>query len=169
MRPEPLPLPWLLISLYCLTSFTRATFSGAYETGALFSLSTPSILFNIFLNIAIYLLFTVICLYTARPPLPLINFLNPCLADSSFAKRHLPKILRRCLTARRMSKEETIAVCFCGAAKSTSLGIPMVVSMWAQADALTRAYIQIPVLLYTMEQVSYRERLFNDVVQKGGH
>jgi sodium/bile acid cotransporter 7 len=49
--------------------------------------------------------------------------------------------------------EETIAVCFCGAAKTTSVGIPLVTAMWAESDDLTRAYIQIPVLLYTIEQV----------------
>lgn len=54
-----------------------------------------------------------------------------------------------------MSKEQTIAVCFCGAAKTTSLGIPLVTSMWTQADDLTRAFITIPVLLYTIEQVSF--------------
>jgi hypothetical protein len=56
-----------------------------------------------------------------------------------------------------MSKEQTIAVCFCGAAKTTSLGIPLVTAMWTQADDLTRAFITIPVLLYTIEQVSAEE------------
>jgi sodium/bile acid cotransporter 7 len=46
-----------------------------------------------------------------------------------------------------------VAVCFCGAAKTTSLGIPLVTAMWREADDLTRAYVQIPVLLYTIEQV----------------
>lgn len=46
-----------------------------------------------------------------------------------------------------------IAVCFCGAAKTTSLGIPLATAMWTQSDDLTRALIQIPVLLYTIEQV----------------
>ncbi|OAQ95742.1 hypothetical protein LLEC1_04152 [Akanthomyces lecanii] len=52
-----------------------------------------------------------------------------------------------------MSIEETIAVCFCGAAKTASLGIPLVAAMWAAADNLTRAFDQIPVLLYTIEQI----------------
>jgi solute carrier family 10 (sodium/bile acid cotransporter), member 7 len=52
-----------------------------------------------------------------------------------------------------MSKEQAVAVCFCGAAKTTSLGIPMVSAMWSQADNKTQAELQIPVLLYTIEQV----------------
>lgn len=52
-----------------------------------------------------------------------------------------------------MSKEQTVAVCFCGAAKTTSVGIPLVAAMWASQDETKRAFVQIPVLLYTMEQV----------------
>lgn len=107
----------------------------------MFSLSTSSILFNVFINVALYIIFTLICFFTARPPKPLIN--TPLL------KKYLPKPLQ----PRPMSKEQTIAVCFCGAAKTTSLGIPLVSAMWARSDDLTRAYIQIPVLLYTIEQV----------------
>ena len=105
------------------------------------------------MNIASYLVFTVICFYAARPPASFASAVNPRLADSHRFKR-LPALLRRILTVRRMSREQTVAVCFCGAAKTTSLGIPLVSAMWASADDLTRAYIQIPVLLYTVEQVS---------------
>lgn len=76
------------------------------------------------------------------------------VANSNFGKT-LPKVVRRVLAVRQMSIEETMAVCFCGAAKTTSLGIPLVAAMWATADDLTRSFIQIPVLLYTIEQVCY--------------
>ena len=122
----------------------RTTFSGAFGTGALFSLSTRSIIFDIFINVALYIIFTLICFFTARPPEALINLVN----NSRFGK-HVPRPLK----PKQMSKEQTIAVCFCGAAKTTSLGIPLVSAMWARSDDLTRAYIQIPVLLYTIEQV----------------
>lgn len=52
-----------------------------------------------------------------------------------------------------MSPEETIAVCFCGPAKSTALGIPLLYAMWAPADLLTKAKTSVPVLLYTTEQI----------------
>lgn len=52
-----------------------------------------------------------------------------------------------------MSPEETIAVCFCGAAKSTALGIPLLYAMWAPLDLLTKAKTSVPVLLYTTEQI----------------
>lgn len=130
----------------------RTTFSGAFETGALFKISKPSVVWVIFMNIAIYLVFTLLCFFAARPPAVLARAINPRVADSRLGRR-LPKFVRRAMTLRQMSMEETIAVCFCGAAKTTSLGIPLVSAMWAQSDDLTRAFIQIPVLLYTIEQV----------------
>lgn len=104
------------------------------------------------MNIALYLVFTVLCFYIARPPLVLANLLNPYLLESRLTRR-LPNFIKRIISVKRMSREQTVAVCFCGAAKTTSLGIPLVTAMWKDADNLTRAYIQIPVLLYTIEQV----------------
>ncbi|KAF4459130.1 hypothetical protein FALBO_14117, partial [Fusarium albosuccineum] len=138
------------VSTICLVLLIWTTFSGAFGTGALKDLSTSNILFNVFMNVAFYAVFTVICFYAARPPEGFTNRVS-----SSWLGRILP----RALLPKRMSKEQTIAVCFCGAAKTTSLGIPLVTSMWARADDLTRAYIQIPVLLYTIEQVFMAQML----------
>lgn len=52
-----------------------------------------------------------------------------------------------------MSPEETIAVCFCGPAKSTALGIPLLYAMWKPIDLFTKAKTSVPVLLYTTEQI----------------
>lgn len=52
-----------------------------------------------------------------------------------------------------MPPEETIAVCFCGPAKSTALGIPLLYAMWAPVDLFTKAKTSVPVLLYTTEQI----------------
>lgn len=132
----------------------RTTFSGAFETGAIYDLSTSSVIFNVFMNIALYLVFTVLCFYMARPPQYLADLLNPYLLESRLTQR-LPQPIKRVIGVKRMSRVQTIAVCFCGAAKTTSLGIPLVTAMWKDADSLTRAYIQIPVLLYTIEQVTF--------------
>ncbi len=104
------------------------------------------------MNLAMYTLFTVVCFYSSRPPTSLARAINPVVADSRLGRR-LPNILRRAITIKKMPKEQMIAVCFCGAAKTTSLGIPLVTAMWTHSDDLTRAFIQIPVLLYTIEQI----------------
>jgi sodium/bile acid cotransporter 7 len=141
-----------MLTTYSLFKKKRATFSGAFQTGAIYDLSTSSVLFCIFINVALYLVFTIVCFFASRPPVALVDALNSLLTENPLARR-LPSFARRCLTLRRMSKEETIAICFCGPAKTTSLGIPLVTAMWKDADDATRAFIQIPVLLYTIEQV----------------
>lgn len=52
-----------------------------------------------------------------------------------------------------MTPEETIAVCFCGPAKSTALGIPLLYAMWQPVDLFIKAKTSVPVLLYTTEQI----------------
>ncbi|KAH7349488.1 SBF-like CPA transporter family-domain-containing protein [Plectosphaerella cucumerina] len=141
------------LSGICLILLVWTTFSGAFQTGALTDTPTASIIFNVFMNLAIYILFTLICFFAARPPPWLSARINPLIADSHFATRFLPSLLRRFLRLRPLSRQETIAVCFCGAAKTTSLGIPLVSAMWRDADDLTVALLQVPVLLYTVEQV----------------
>lgn len=140
------------ISTVGLILVVWSTFSGAFKTGALTTIDKPSLVFDIFMNIALYLLFTVLVFYAARPPVRALNRVNSICAESAVVKR-MPRFMQRCLTVRQMSKEQTIAVCFCGAAKTTGLGIPLVAAMWASSDHLTRAYLEIPVLLYTIEQV----------------
>ncbi|RYP61624.1 hypothetical protein DL769_007622 [Monosporascus sp. CRB-8-3] len=129
-----------------------STFSGAFETGAIYSLPNSSIIFNVLMNVAEYVLFTVICYYIAYPPNLLIRVLNPLIADSKAGLR-LPATLKRAITIGRMDPVQVVAVCFCGAAKTTTLGIPLVASMWSRLDDFTISSIQVPVLLYTVEQV----------------
>lgn len=130
----------------------RTTFSAAFETGALYQTPHASVIFNVFMNVGLYALFTLVCFCSARPPRRLCDAVNRRVADWGPLRRS-PPLLRRSATVRRLSREQTVAVCFCGAAKTTSLGIPLATAMWAQSDDLTRALIQIPVLLYTIEQV----------------
>ncbi|KAK2013252.1 sodium/bile acid cotransporter [Colletotrichum eremochloae] len=136
------------VSTFCLILLVWTTFSAAFQTGALYVTPHASIIFNVFMNVALYALFTLICFYAARPPPSACEAVNPRVG-----RMPGPELLRRALTVRRLSREQAIAVCFCGAAKTTSLGIPLATAMWTASDDLTRALIQIPVLLYTIEQV----------------
>lgn len=108
-----------------------------------------SIIFTIFMNVGLYMLFTVICFVLARPPHDLVK----AAIASRLARWSIPGPIRRLITPKQMSKEQAVAVCFCGAAKTSGVGIPLVAAMWASQDELKRAYLAIPVLLYTMEQV----------------
>ncbi|KAH9906449.1 putative sodium bile acid cotransporter [Xylariomycetidae sp. FL2044] len=129
-----------------------STFSGAFQTGALTSIPKASIIFNVFMNIAEYILFTAICYSVSQPPDRLARLINPHAADSRIGSR-LPSRLRRAVTVTKMPREQVVAVCLCGAAKTTTLGIPLAAAMWSQLDNYTISAIQVPVLLYTVEQV----------------
>ncbi|KAI0022053.1 putative sodium bile acid cotransporter [Xylariomycetidae sp. FL0641] len=155
----PKQVAWTLRTFYLakfcsvlLILIAWSTFSGAFETGALTRLPTSSVVFNIFMNIAEYLLFTAVCYWISYPPLWLLRTVNPYLADSAVGSR-LPTRLRQAVSVKRMPPVQVVAVCFCGAAKTTSLGIPLAAAMWSQLDNFTISSIQVPVLLYTVEQV----------------
>ncbi|KAI1769604.1 putative sodium bile acid cotransporter [Hypoxylon sp. FL1150] len=155
----PKQVAWTLKTFYLaqfcsvlLMLVAWSTFSGAFQTGALTALPKASVIFNVFLNIAEYILFTAVCYWIASPPELLARLVNGYIADSRLGSR-LPKIVKRAVTIKKMPKELVVAVCFCGAAKTTSVGIPLAAAMWSQLDNFTISSIQVPVLLYTVEQV----------------
>jgi len=155
----PRRVTWALRTFYLaqfcsvlLIMVAWTTFSGAFQTGSLYALPTSSVVFNIFVNIAEYLFFTALCFYIANPPQWTIRHVNAHVVDSKLGLK-LPEIARRLITVKRMPRDQIIAVCFCGAAKTTSLGIPLIAAMWSQMDDFTISAIQVPVLLYTVEQV----------------
>lgn len=100
------------------------------------------------MNVGLYALFTGVCFVAARPPHRLV-----LAFETRAAQRYIPGPVRRVVAPKQMSKEQTVAVCFCGAAKTTSVGIPLVAAMWHSKGADVQATLAIPVLLYTMEQV----------------
>lgn len=100
------------------------------------------------MNVGLYALFTGVCFVAARPPHRLV-----VAFETRAAQRYVPRWVRRVVAPKQMSKEQAVAVCFCGAAKTTSVGIPLVTAMWHSKGAETQATLSIPVLLYTMEQV----------------
>lgn len=122
-------------STACMLLLIWTTFSSAFATGALQQLSTQSVVFTVLFNVALYLFLTVVCFYTAQPP--------AFLRKGKWGKR----------VFRLAPPEETIAVCFCGPAKTTALGIPLLYAMYTSMDLFTKAKTSIPVLLYTTEQI----------------
>jgi sodium/bile acid cotransporter 7 len=53
----------------------------------------------------------------------------------------------------QIGKEETISICFCAPAKTQALGIPLIAAMYASSTDSTRALLQVPMILYTAEQI----------------
>ncbi|OQE22873.1 hypothetical protein PENFLA_c012G03656 [Penicillium flavigenum] len=123
------------LATFCLLLLIWTTFSSCFATGALQTLSAQSIVFVVLFNIILYITLTAVCFLCSRPP-------------QIFSSRRWSKPI-----FKRMSPEETIAVCFCGPAKSTALGIPLLYAMWQPVDLFIKAKTSVPVLLYTTEQI----------------
>ncbi|KAJ5918586.1 hypothetical protein N7466_010578 [Penicillium verhagenii] len=119
----------------CMLLLIWTTFSSCFATGALQEMDTQSIIFVVLFNIALYIFLTGICFIVSRPP-------------QIFASNRWYKAVFQPLPPK-----ETIAACFCGPAKSTALGIPLLYAMWSPLDLYLKAQTSVPVLLYTTEQI----------------
>ncbi|ODH46839.1 hypothetical protein GX48_07043 [Paracoccidioides brasiliensis] len=147
------------LSTVCLILVIWASFSTCFSTGALKSLSSQTLIFIMLLNVSFYIALTGISFLIAHPPSALVpRQKRPSTAmlattTSTTAKlKSLPHALLACLI-NQSPPVETIAICFCGPAKTTSLGIPMVYAMYPTVDLLLVAKLAVPVILYTTEQV----------------
>ncbi|OAA59043.1 hypothetical protein SPI_06245 [Niveomyces insectorum RCEF 264] len=121
-----------LISTACLLLLIWSAFSTCFATNAFETITPQCIAFIVLFNVFLYLLMTVICFGLSRP--------SEKIGKIPFYPRMPPDI--------------TIAVCFCGPAKTTALGIPLLHAMWKSADlGPTLGRMSLPVLLYTTEQV----------------
>ncbi|KAL4780166.1 putative sodium bile acid cotransporter [Aspergillus varians] len=125
------------IGTVCLLLMIWVTFSSCFATRALQDLSTESVIFVVLFNIALYVFLTAVCFSLSRPAQSLCD-------RATFGRWQILK---------QMPPEETIAVCFCGPAKSTALGIPLLYAMWTPVNLFVKAKTSVPVLLYTTEQM----------------
>ncbi|RAL14821.1 uncharacterized protein BO97DRAFT_464151 [Aspergillus homomorphus CBS 101889] len=140
------------LSTACLLLLVWTTFSTAFATKALQTLSSQTIIFTTTFNIALYIFLTAACFLLCRPPTFLaalkISIPVPVPVPS---RMHQKKHEFR--PFRPLPAKETIAVCFCGPAKSTALGIPLLYAMWGPLELYLKAKTSVPVLLFTTEQI----------------
>ncbi|KAK6346507.1 hypothetical protein TWF696_006632 [Orbilia brochopaga] len=146
-----------MISTFCLTLLVWAAFSSCFATDSLQKMPKEFLIMVIFVNIGLYIFFVSLCVLVCRVRIPYPAFR---LKDCSFYIGHLEKLDRKIF----------IAVCFCAPAKTTGLGLPMVTSMWTRYPEEMKAKVQIPVVLYTIEQIFIAQTLvwwFNRKSRKG--
>ncbi|KAH8807151.1 putative sodium bile acid cotransporter [Xylogone sp. PMI_703] len=125
-----------ILATACMLILIWTCFSSAFDSSALQTLTTQSIVFTVLFNIALYLLLTTICFYISRPP--------TILQQGKWSTQIF----------HPLPPGEAIAVCFCGPAKTTALGIPLLYAMWTSIDLFTKAKTSVPVLFYTTEQIA---------------
>ncbi|PGH23762.1 hypothetical protein AJ80_02192 [Polytolypa hystricis UAMH7299] len=136
---------WVLQKFYlakiassCLIFLIWSSLSTCFETRAINALTAETVIFIVLFNIVLYLFLTGVCFLLSHPP----DAITP-----SPRHRFLSLIIRK------LPPVETIAVCFCGAAKTTGLGIPMLYAMYDSNDLFMKAKLSVPVILYTTEQI----------------
>jgi solute carrier family 10 (sodium/bile acid cotransporter), member 7 len=119
----------------CLLLVIWAAFSSCFYYQALKNISHESVILVCFLNVGLYIFFTLFSLLIARPPI--------------FPRSHiLHKVFYR------FSKHDTIAICFCAPAKSVSIGVPLIGAMWgAEFSNSVQSLVMVPVILYQAEQI----------------
>ncbi|KAK6344572.1 hypothetical protein TWF718_006532 [Orbilia javanica] len=134
------------ISTFCLTLLVWTAFSSCFATGSLQKMPKEFLVLVIFVNIGLYISFTSLCvlLSKARIPYP------------SFRWRERRFCINRLLV---LDRGVFIAICFCAPAKTTGLGLPIVTAMWTRYPEEMKAKIQIPVVLYTIEQIFIAQAL----------
>ena len=79
----------------------RSTFCNAFYSGSLERMTTPSIVFILFINLALCITFTILAFFTARPP------------------KRLERV--NGVLFKRVNKEECVAMCFCCPAKTQGM------------------------------------------------
>ncbi|SCW02462.1 LAFE_0F06964g1_1 [Lachancea fermentati] len=136
------------IGSICLLLIMFSSFSTAFYQKAFQSVSHACIIFVVFFNIGIYLFFTLICYFCARPPFLLFFFRKD--PDESCSRVY--KILHQLLRPFYHSKKDCICVMFCGAAKTAALGVSLISSQYG-SDSPHLGKLLVPLVLYQSEQV----------------
>ncbi|PGH15451.1 hypothetical protein AJ79_02428 [Helicocarpus griseus UAMH5409] len=141
----------------CLILVVWSSFSTCFSTGALQSLSHETIILVTLINVVFYLFLTCITFILAYPPSAIISRAEPTtITTSTTTRAKLNSLCHSLLTnlIKRTPPPETIAICFCGPAKTTSLGIPMIYAMYStKTDLQLVSKLSVPVILYTTEQI----------------
>ncbi|CAN3376394.1 hypothetical protein DIURU_004288 [Diutina rugosa] len=146
---------------WCLTTFKLSkvgsfmlllimfqSFSTAFAQNAFESVSHASIIFLVFFNIGIYLFFTVLCFFYARPRWILWIFNHePTEEDSKLYKWGY-----RLLRPFYWNKRDTVAILLCGPAKTAALGVSLVSSQYGSQNPKL-GILLVPLVLYQAEQV----------------
>ncbi|KAK6465910.1 SBF-like CPA transporter family-domain-containing protein [Scheffersomyces coipomensis] len=154
---------------WCLSTFKLAkvgsfmlilimfqSFSTAFYQDAFTKVSHVSIIFLVFFNIGIYLFFTVLTFFYARPIFIKRIFNHPPDENSTRLYTITYKIFRPFYYSRK----DTVAIMLCGPAKTAALGVSLVSSQYG-SDNPNLGIILVPLVLYQSEQVISAQVLTN--------
>lgn len=136
------------VGTFCLLLVMWSSFCTAFRQGAFTSVSHSSIIMICFFNVGIYLFFTVVCYFYARPLFLTKFFPNPPTKSSSKTYKTLYPIIRPFYYTRK----DTVTIMLCGPAKTAALGVSLVTSQYGK-DFQYLGQLLVPLVLYQAEQV----------------
>lgn len=132
------------------------SFSTAFAQNAFERVSHASIIFLVFFNIGIYLFFTVLCFFYARPIWIKRIFDHEPHENSTKLYKFGYWLFRPFYWNRR----DTVAILLCGPAKTAALGVSLISSQYG-SDNPKLGIILVPLVLYQAEQVMTAQILVN--------
>ncbi|KAG8834883.1 hypothetical protein FRC17_006628 [Serendipita sp. 399] len=131
-----------------------STFCNQFATRIFWHVSSETIILVAFLNVALYLVMSLVCLWGARPPLPPPKSpLLPCFGGQEEEPAYM-RALRRFVKRITFGKKETAAICFCGAAKGLVLGAPLISIMYSAYGDDIQSAVTLPIALYQGTQIA---------------
>lgn len=144
------------VGSFMLVMIMYESFSTAFGQDAFTSVSHASIIFLCFFNIGIYLVFTMLAFFYARP-YPLKWLLNKVPDESSSG---IYKFCYKFFDPFFYNKRDTVAILLCGPAKTAALGVSLVTSQYG-SDNENLGILLVPLVLYQAEQVCTAQVLVN--------
>ncbi|KAL9557649.1 hypothetical protein MBANPS3_001263 [Mucor bainieri] len=124
------------VSSFCLLLMVWSVFSDAVHAGSFSAVAGKDIAAVVILNFLFYILFSVVSFALARLP---------------YSKRIFGPL--KWLDRLRYSREDTVAVMYCGATKTVAMGVPLINVLYQKGDPGTIGVLSTPLLLYHVEQL----------------
>ncbi|KAG8865519.1 hypothetical protein FRC20_009747 [Serendipita sp. 405] len=133
-----------------------STFCNQFATRIFWHVSSETIILVAFLNVGLYLFMSLVCLWSARPPLPRAKSpLLPCFGGREVEEEPAyMRSVRRLVKRVTFDKKETAAICFCGAAKGLVLGAPLISIMYSAYGNEIQSAVTLPIALYQGTQIA---------------
>ncbi|CDH58359.1 member of the slc10 carrier family [Lichtheimia corymbifera JMRC:FSU:9682] len=123
------------VSSVCLLLMVWSVFCDAFYAGSFNSVSATDIVAVVIMNFGFYILFSLLAMFLSYIPFP------SSLKEPRWVKR------------MRFSREDTVAVMFCGATKTVAMGVPLINVLYESGDPGTVGVLSTPLLLYHVEQL----------------
>ncbi|KAI8639532.1 SBF-like CPA transporter family-domain-containing protein [Parasitella parasitica] len=124
------------VSSFCLLLMVWSVFSDAVFAGSFSAVAGKDIAVIVVLNFLFYVLFSAFSLAMARLPYPKRIFGTVTWLDRL-----------------RYSRQDTVAVMYCGATKTVAMGVPLINVLYQKGDPGTIGVLSTPLLLYHVEQL----------------